>query len=52
MSKVNYAAIDIGSNAVRLLIKKYQSRNIGTVVYKRAPSKGSPASGRRSIYTR
>ena len=51
MSKVNYAAIDIGSNAVRLLIKSINPET-AEVVYKRAPSKGSPAPGRRSIYTR
>mgnify|MGYP002323240729 CR=1 FL=1 len=53
MSKVNYAAIDIGSNAVRLLIKSINpEKSEQLLVYKRAPSKGSPASGRRSIYTR
>ena len=46
MSKVNYAAIDIGSNAVRLLIKSINPETSEQLF------KGSPASGRRSIYTR
>lgn len=29
MSRINYAAIDIGSNAVRLLIKSISSEAVG-----------------------
>ena len=42
MSKVNYAAIDIGSNAVRLLIKSINPETSRNSCLQRAPSKGFP----------
>ncbi len=35
MSRINYAAIDIGSNAVRLLIKSISSEAVGKQQFKK-----------------
>ena len=52
MSKVNYAAIDIGSNAVRLLIKSINPETAEQLFTKELLLRVPPAPGRRSIYTR